>query len=117
MFWKLNDDEKEDLGFQMTMINVKNIDVNIWVHNNWCLDIPCIHFQNNYEKKPDEFENLITLSIDDNKLLLNENEKLNINVNDINKIKHWTKLNKHLLLKLWNEEIDNVEFLDQMKDI
>lgn len=62
--------------------------------------LPRIKFQNSYSNKV-EPNNLIPLSISDDPQVL-VNTKLNINNDDLNKIKQWVKNNKTLLLQYWN---------------
>ena len=101
MYCELSEDMKENIWFSMypiSELNIfpKDIPVKIWIHGaEYTLDIPVIHFQNNYSEKPTTYNNmdsLISMRIWDQEII--NSKRIRVKKEDIEKIKKWVKLNK-----------------------
>jgi hypothetical protein len=77
---------------------------------------PRIKFQNGYETRVTSKSNLIPMSISSRPEVLVD-VKLKISKKDLNKIKQWIILNKEVLLKYWNQEVNTREFINSIKEI
>lgn len=119
MYWNLTDELRDDLWFITDTLykDKTNLPVIVWLScSHLDMNIPCIFFQNSYSDEKlsyNELDNLITMRIDNQELLLNSGEKININENDIQKIKEWVKLHKNIIMNYWNGEIGTFRLIDE----
>lgn len=104
------------------MINISKEDsglpVIIWIlgETSVCHNLPRIKFQNNYANKV-QIQNLISLTISNNPQVLDKNIKLEISINDFEKIRKWVIKNRNLLMKYWKHKIFVEEFLKSIKQV
>lgn len=118
MYYKLTEKLRDDIWFINHVLNKKEtgLSCNIWLiceHND--IIEPCVFFQNDYSEKPlsySRLENLISVRIRDQKILLNNEEKININIEDVNNILLWIKKYKKIILKYWYGKIDSCDLID-----
>ena len=113
--------KENEILLEMSSLKAKrtNLPVNIWLddigkerktkHN-----LPRIKAQNNYLERNNE--DTISIFIDKNspKVIAGNS---NLKQKDLNKIFKWIKTNYDLLMKHWNQEIDTIDFIQQMKEI
>lgn len=108
----------DDIMTEMSNLSQKytNLPMLIWIES--CRQtkhkIPRMKFENSYSTKliPKE---LIPISIDkENPQILVDGFKLKIKNKDLEKLKDWIKLHYDDLMKVWNYEIDTVEFVHSL---
>jgi len=76
-----------------------------------------VKFQSDRGDRANSFE-FLSMSIEENPRVFNPlNKRIDLNQKEINKIKGWIRLNKDLLLKLADEEIEIDEFKRKMKKV
>lgn len=108
--------------YEMANIGKKRTGLNVivWVEvkneNKYRHNFPRMKFVNSTSNNL--LPNLLTpISIEDNPKVLIKNIKLNISSSDFSNLCKWIRLNKDLLIKLWNGEIDSADFIETMKKI
>ena len=119
MYWNLTEELRDDLWFITDTLykDKTKLPVIIWVScSHLDMNIPCIFFQNNYSDEKisyNKLEELITMRIDNQEVLLNRDEQININEEDIQKIKEWIKDHKELIMSYWNSEIGSFKLIEE----
>lgn len=113
--------KENEILLEMSSLKSKrtNLPVNIWLDDigkerKTKYNLPRIKVQNNYLERNNE--DTISILIDkDNPKVIASNS--NLKQKDLNKIFKWIKINYDLLMKHWNQEIDTIDFIQQMKEI
>lgn len=75
---------------------------------------PRIKFMNGYGDV--SLDKLCAMTVSDNPEIIAD-QRIVISAKDIERIKQWIILNKNLLISLWNKEIDEVDFVQQMQGV
>lgn len=94
-----------------------NLSVIVWVQVNNPMqhNSPRIKF-NNSKSNTLSPDNLVPISIsDDPHILSKPAPKMEISSSDFENVRSWIILNKDVLLKYWNAEIDTVELISKLK--
>lgn len=116
--------EDKEILFEMTNVRKKRtgLPMNIWIDDmgsfrNVKHNIPRIKFQNN--TSDNVMGNEIPISIDkENPQILTKKMSINLSSSDINKLKLFIMNNYEGLIKVWKQEIDSIDFVNnEMKPL
>lgn len=103
----------DEILFEMSNLRkskYKALPVNIWISTDLSVRHrePTIKFQNNYSDRTTSKSDLIPMSIIDGRILVSK--KVDISPSDLARVRKFVELNRYLLIKLWNQDIDDEDF-------
>lgn len=122
IIWSRINDTPANRGFELSNFGPKytNVPVMIWTYSKmnskYGIESPRIEFSNTEGARSKDAVELIPVSISDSPQIL-KNKRINVSKDTLRKVFEWVRLNKTLLLDMWNCEICSMTFARNMQKI